>query len=97
MAQNKRKHPRRHFERTAWAEIAPGRRTACSVADISDKGARLGGRGMDALPDRFVLRFTANGKVARKCRVAWRRDGEVGVQFVDGPAVESTSTVHLSC
>jgi hypothetical protein len=97
MAQNKRKHQRRHFERVAWAETAPGSRTICSVTDISEKGARLGGGEIETLPDSFVLLFTADAKVARKCRVAWRQDGEIGVRFVDGPARNPLSIVHLSC
>jgi len=56
---------------------------ACEVLDISHGGARL--RPLmcapDIVPDRFTLLLSADGKVRRFCRVAWRTDGELGVEF----------------
>jgi hypothetical protein len=56
----------------------------CIVRDISEGGARLAVLGAAALPDEFDLVMFANSSVSRRCRVAWRADKEVGVEFVRG-------------
>lgn len=55
----------------------------CVLWDISDAGARIAAARASALPDVFGLFLTKDGKSRRFCRVAWRRGGQLGVQFVD--------------
>ena len=54
----------------------------CKIFDISASGARLVLRGETQVPDEFVLLLAKDGSVQRQCRVRWRTDAEIGVQFV---------------
>jgi hypothetical protein len=77
-----RKKPRRHFHYTARIvtdqESPP---IGCSIADISESGARLALAADETLPDKFVLLLTADGRTQRHCRVVWRDGLTVGVEF----------------
>ncbi|MBN8919581.1 MAG: PilZ domain-containing protein [Rhizobiales bacterium] len=84
--QDKRKGPRRSFERPAWIVIGKGdgrERVPCHFRDLSDHGARLMVPPQIALPASFELHFVQNGSVARKCDMMWRSEAndEVGVAF----------------
>ena len=62
------------------AQIDPGDGSppmSCIICDISVGGAKLT-VGIQEVPDEFTLWFR------RRCRVARRSDGQVGVQFVQG-------------
>jgi hypothetical protein len=62
------------------AHIDPGDGSAlpsCIIGDISIDGAKLT-VGTQEVPEAFTLWFR------RRCRVARRTDGQVGVQFVRG-------------
>ena len=77
-----RKKPRRQFHYTARivadqaAEPIP-----CSIADISELGARLTMEHDHEVPESFVLLLTANGAAHRHCRVVWRTGLTLGVEF----------------
>jgi len=55
------------------------------VADISKTGARILAHTKNPPPDEFLLVMTRDGNVRHHCRVTWRADGEVGVEFVLAP------------
>ncbi len=55
----------------------------CIVRDISSLGARLAFVSTAYIPDQFSLTFDA-ARTLRACRVAWRSNTEVGVEFKDG-------------
>jgi hypothetical protein len=78
-----RKKPRQfHYD----ANILSGKDTpplACSIADISESGARLNLENNAELPDNFILLLTAIGGARRQCRVIWRDGATVGVKFPD--------------
>jgi hypothetical protein len=60
------------------AELLP-----CQVADISDGGARLVVfSDTEQFPETLTLVLSSNGQVRRRCKVAWRRRTEIGVQFL---------------
>jgi hypothetical protein len=62
------------------AQIDPGNGAplmSCIICDISIGGAKLT-VGIQEVPDEFTLWFR------RRCRVARRSDGQVGIQFVQG-------------
>jgi hypothetical protein len=77
-----RKKPRRQFHYTARIltddESPP---IACSIADISETGARLMLEHDQELPENFLLLLTANGGARRNCRVVWRTEAVIGVEF----------------
>lgn len=54
----------------------------CTVREYSDTGARIECSGAVTLPDRFEL-FVPRKGLTRPARIAWRRDGQIGVEFID--------------
>jgi PilZ domain len=64
------------------AHVDPGSAGApfnCIICDISASGAKLTVSNHHQVPDEFTLIFR------RRCRTVHRTDGQVGVQFVQGP------------
>lgn len=53
----------------------------CSIADISETGARLSLESAAELPETFVLLLTPKGEARRHCRIVWREGLTVGVAF----------------
>jgi hypothetical protein len=55
----------------------------CAFHDISATGARV--RMLIEVEIPTTLRvFDENEKVTRNCRIVWRRDAELGLQFIPG-------------
>jgi hypothetical protein len=54
---------------------------SCLIIDMSVMGARISTPNA-ALPNDFTLLLSRDGPVRRNCKVVWRRDFTVGVQFV---------------
>lgn len=52
----------------------------CVVRDMSTLGVRLALVSTAYMPDRISLTFD-NGHTLRDCRVAWRSEREMGVEF----------------
>ncbi len=54
----------------------------CALVDVSQAGARIAVLAAEMVPDEFILRFSATSGVSRRCKVAWRKDDEIGVAFL---------------
>ena len=54
----------------------------CAVLDVSEGGARIAVLTSEMVPDEFLLRFSASSDVSRRCKIAWRKEDEIGVNFV---------------
>ncbi len=54
----------------------------CTIRNLSDSGAQLKVATVIGIPDSFELRNVSDG-TDHRCEVAWRREGVVGVRFVD--------------
>ena len=81
MSVDKRRAKRRPISQRAWVDFGPGSRIhQCYVRDMSDTGARLTLPVVGAPPE-FVLQFSPDGSVGRRCEVRWRAGREVGVRF----------------
>jgi len=52
----------------------------CLVRNLSATGACLGFDGPTELPDAFNLVFDS-GEPSRMCRVVWRKEKRIGVEF----------------
>lgn len=79
-----RKAKRTHRRQAAWVVLDGGcTRFPCVLWDMSEGGARIAAARASTLPDVFGLFLTKDGKSRCFCRVAWRRGGQLGVQFVD--------------
>jgi hypothetical protein len=66
----------------------------CAIVDVSQGGARIAVLAAEMVPDEFLLAFSQKSDVSRRCKVAWRKDDEVGVIFlktVDTAAAERTA------
>lgn len=86
MKNDKRRSVRRPVECTAWIARPDKPLEACALADISDKGARLDVIDVNTIPDEFMLFLSPRGNPRRRCRVAWRTNGQIGVRFEAAPA-----------
>jgi len=53
---------------------------SCGVCDVTNVGAGLRLEGLNVYPLNFELSFD-NFHTIRKCRVAWRQGGFIGVAF----------------
>ena len=54
----------------------------CVLDNMSETGAKLVFKEEMDLPVNFVLRLSLDGRVARKCRLAWHSGNDIGVEFV---------------
>lgn len=54
----------------------------CTIADISNSGARLKCDSAENFPNAFYLLISKNAKVHRRCDVVWREEDGLGVQFL---------------
>ena len=79
-----RRSKRVHRRQAAWIVLDGGMtELPCVLWDVSDGGARIAAARASLVPDAFDLFLSKDGKSHRFCRVAWRRGGYLGVQFVD--------------
>lgn len=57
--------------------------TLTHTLDVSEGGAKLKvDRSVD-LPEQFLISLSERGEVQRRCRLVWRKAGEIGVRFID--------------
>ena len=83
--QEQRRAKRTPRRNAAWIELAGGGDLIpCVLWDISDGGARVAAPRVSTLPAVFRLLLTKDGSSERLCRVVWRSDKQVGVQFIEG-------------
>ena len=81
MSSNRRKSVRRVLGYGAKIVASDGSWSRdCRVVDVSDGGARLAIDEPASLPRNFVLALSERG-AARRCRVAWTAEDEIGVTF----------------
>ena len=66
----------------------------CALIDVSQGGARIAVLAADMVPNEFLLAFSPKSDVSRKCRVAWRKDDEVGVIFLK--AVDTAAALRTA-
>jgi PilZ domain len=63
------------------AKINVGSLRECLVLDISSSGARVAVKAPKDIPDRIAICMTKRGFPTHLCRVIWRSDCEIGVEF----------------
>ena len=77
-----RRAARRTVSYPARIDSGNGASYACTLADISQTGARLNIAQGSELPAEFTLVL---GGAQRKCRMVWRNDKQIGVRFLPTP------------
>ena len=60
----------------------------CALIDVSEGGARVAVLAVEMVPDEFLLNLSTASQVSRRCKVTWRKEGEVGVMFVKAVDVD---------
>jgi hypothetical protein len=55
----------------------------CILSDFSNSGAKITGVVASTVPDEFMLRIARGHGRTRHCRVIWRTDDTVGIEFTD--------------
>lgn len=78
-----RRESQRQITNFPGSIVGAGAATAdqdCVVADISEGGVRLSVKA--PVPDEFTLVLKDGSNTSRRCRVVWRLDDEVGVEFI---------------
>lgn len=81
MFSDKRKSARHPIRYSAWIALPNKKLQGCALADISDHGARLDVESTEKVPDNFILLLSNRGRPKRKCKVAWRNEHQLGVEF----------------
>ena len=57
----------------------------CTLCDASQEGAQILVDDAASLPDEFILVLGYDGTARRNCRVVWRSDTQIGVEFTAIP------------
>ena len=84
MRAENRKNIRRQVRQGARLVDATGAALGtCQMVDLSGTGARLRVDAADAIPDQFTLVLSHDGRLRRRCSVAWRSENAIGVRFLD--------------
>jgi hypothetical protein len=58
-------------------------RRDCVVSNLFKCGAKLGGVDIRTAPNEFTLHLVGKADSAYKCRVIWRSEHELGVEFAE--------------
>jgi hypothetical protein len=78
----RRRSLRRHFGYPGQMHFEEGvPPQACTIIDMSETGAQLQVSADAAVPGEFWLLIGGNSHVRRLCKVVWRTDNRVGVEF----------------
>lgn len=103
MFTERRKSARRPLRYPARLDFGPDSpRWDCTLQDISEGGAKLALSGPDTVPDEFNLLLAIGPKTSRRCKLVWRNDEYLGVQFLgaavfDGAVRTRGSAESLDC
>ena len=90
----RRKHFRVEWNSPATIYYLNGRVTRrCIVRNFSNGGAKIVGMAT-TMPDEFLLCITPGHGRTHKCRVLWRSDDAIRVQFTDRIASVEESSVR---
>ena len=85
--ENRRKFVRRRMFKGGCLTFGEHAHSAgCLIRDLSDGGARVTLTDGRRIPSEVVLSFD-DGRPARHCFVKWRRDGLLGMQFIDSQPI----------
>jgi PilZ domain-containing protein len=84
-----RKHNRVDLDYMARIMTITGEQVCdCALIDVSQAGARIAVLAVEMVPDEFLLTLSSSSDVSRRCKVAWRKEGEIGVNFMKAVDVD---------
>lgn len=67
----------------------------CTVRNLSETGAKLVFGAPVAAPDEFELLISQKAR-SHRCRIAWRKANEIGVEFIQAPAREASVPIDAA-
>jgi hypothetical protein len=78
-----RNNPRAIVRRCGWFVSSIGEQLReCTVWDESITGARLVVDAPETIPDTFHIYMTLDFSSRRQCRIVWRLNTQIGVEFL---------------
>lgn len=78
-----RRSIREYVDFPAWIDVGDGSQPrSCTVLDVSEDGARVMVASPVELPKEFWLVLSKDRTRRRHCRMVWRSDTQVGVQYL---------------
>ena len=93
----KRKKLRRSITYPAFLDLGDGSPAlVCTLCDASQEGAQLAVADPKILPDEFILALSADGAARRHCRVVWRTERQIGVEFLKDGKIAPTARVPVA-
>jgi hypothetical protein len=66
----------------AWLTLGGFARRDCKVLDLSSGGAKLYVEGDNIPEDNLGLSLNKDVRKSARCRLVWRKNNEIGVEFV---------------
>src|ERR1044072_753193 len=89
----RRKHPRTNVIATAWLRLKDDPLPlVCVLWDVSEGGARMTVANVAAIPEKFSLLGARDAVSGTSCRVVWRSNEQIGIQFLDN----ADAILHLA-
>jgi hypothetical protein len=80
----RRKHRRQSIIETAWMRIEDEPYPfVCVIWDISEGGARIAVANPQVVSDQITLLLDRDATYGTRCRVVWRTDEQVGLEFLE--------------
>jgi PilZ domain len=79
----KRQSARKAIAATVHIATGIGPPLKCTMMDVSKHGARIAVDDSESAPQEFLLLL--KNDLLRWCRVMWRSDREIGIQFIQSP------------
>jgi hypothetical protein len=80
----------------AWISVGPDDPKPCTVLDVSEHGARIQVGAVADLPEFVDLLFTRDGSRLRRCQIAWRSEGQIGVCYIGPVEVRGAKLTRFS-
>jgi hypothetical protein len=86
MSGEKRSARRKSLKYPARIELGDGTPSReCLLSDVSESGARVVLKTIENLPNQFTLLIGSLGAAPRVCKVVWRDEAELGLEFTGRP------------
>jgi hypothetical protein len=80
---DKRRNVRRAVTYPASLDFGDGSPArGCTLCDAWQQGAQLTVADPNSLPNEFILALSSDGAARRRCRVVWRTETQIGVEFL---------------
>jgi hypothetical protein len=93
MSHNKRKQARQAVNIACWLRnVDASEFIEAYIRDISLGGVRVVFRPTESISDTVDLYMTRDGKIVRRCHVAWRQANTLGLMFVGKKTTEHKAT-----